>query len=222
MVTRLLNVFDNGDGTTTFYCGEHPTTAFKTVATVGKSDHTSIIDSFWTTHILTLHTDVTAATNQYVLNPGFETYTTSPGAPDSWTDNSGGDATITKDTTAAQVHSGSNSVKIVAGATPTATEGITQDLGVLDPGDYVASVWQRTSAGAGATAQMAIYDNTAAALVAGTTQNGTAGTTTYAKLSAQFTAIAGHDYSMRLQHKPTATTADAIEFDDASVVKTTA
>jgi len=48
------------------------------------------------------------------------------------------------------------------------------------------------------------------------------GTTTYAKLSAQFTAIAGHDYSMRLQHKPTATTADSVIFDDASLVKTTA
>lgn len=146
-----------------------------------------------------------------ILNPEFETYTTSPGAPDDWSVQ-GSSPTITKETTV--VRGGSNSVKIVGGGVAS-FDGINQTLSVDEGGQYYVEVWTRTSGDPGDEPRLAVKNLTDATFPI--IRDGTAGGTTWEKLSGKFFAEAGKSYHIELRHKDVST--GTIYFDDIFVAK---
>lgn len=149
-----------------------------------------------------------------LTNGGFETYTTTPGAPDSWSDASGGNATLDKETTI--VRTGTNAVKITAGATPSANEGIKQALTTTAERYYRVAAWARTGGSAGERARLLIRNTTDS--VDTVTADGTDATTTYEELEVTFQAVDGKSYEVHLIHTPTAATGEIVYFDDSIAV----
>lgn len=126
-----------------------------------------------------------------VANPGFETYTTTPGAPDSWTLGAGVAANVAKETTVKR--SGSNAVRLERQATDV---NIYQEFTTLSGGkSYYVEAWGRTGGGS-AYGQLEIRNVTDGVNIAAI--NLTTGGTTFEKLSRSFKAIAGKTYRLTL------------------------
>lgn len=148
-----------------------------------------------------------------VTNGGFETYTTTPGVPDSWTNNTGAATVFTKETT--KIREGTNAVKIAAAGT-TADEGLKQALSGLTTGvKYYVEAWARTDGDAGERARLVIR-NTTDSLDTISVQ-GTDAIASYEKLSGTWTAAAGKSYEVWVVHDGTPGATDVVYYDRVSV-----
>lgn len=154
---------------------------------------------------------------QKVTNGGFETYSTSPGAPDNW-NKFATDETfeVTKETT--NIDAGSNAVKIDTGAdsAPGADIGIEQSLD-LEPGiKYEFKVQACTDGSSGEVPTMWVYDVTNDQVVEEVT--GTDGGTSYEDLTATLVPEEDVVYGIRLgMRSEDSSTNDVVYFDEASV-----
>lgn len=160
-----------------------------------------------------------AAGANLLVNGGFETYTTTPGVPDSWLLQQGTAAQFTKEVTIKRT--GSNAVRLTQPGSP-AVQSIKQVLvGLVVGQPHYVEVWTRTG-GATASPLMRIWNNTDNTQVTTDTftgfypTTGATGGVTFQKLSAVFTPAAGKTYELRLHSQATAV-GDIVYFDDANV-----
>jgi len=146
--------------------------------------------------------------SELITNGGFETYTTSPGVPDSWSDNSGGTATFEEETTITR--SGNNAVKAthVGGA-----GGLFQALPVTAGKSYYIEAYARTGGAAGDKARLGVFNTTDAQYEV--LKEGTAASTSFEKLSGTFLAAAGKTYRVVLN--TSGGTDDVLYWDDVTV-----
>lgn len=147
-----------------------------------------------------------ATGSELVTNGGFETYTTSPGTPDSWVDTAAGH-TIEKETSL--VHAGTNALKITAGST--SLEGVRQAVTLTGGKSYYVEAYARTGGSGDIGASLLIRNLTdGASPVNSFTATGETG---YTKLSGTFEAIAGKSYQVRLNWLNAPTVGDIVYFD---------
>lgn len=144
--------------------------------------------------VLALRLEETGGTDgaNLVANPGFETYTTTPGAPDDWA--ADGTGTLEKETTIKR--SGANSVKITGdGVDP---DGVRQNIAGLTVGrSYYVEAWARTGGAANEQAYLILFNTTD--LVEVKRISGTVATTTFEKFALTFEALAGKSYRLILR-----------------------
>lgn len=146
--------------------------------------------------------------SEILLNNDFETWTTSPGAPDSW-ELSGAGQTVTKMNDGAGI-SGSNYARVVQTSTAN-VQGIRQILAGLVAGkEYVVTGWARVDSG---NAQIKVQNNTdSISECNASTTNGH-----WTKLTCTFTAQAGKTYQIECIGTYPSTNGHTSYFDAISV-----
>jgi hypothetical protein len=172
-----------------------------------------VVGRFGSSLVLALRLDETGGTDgsNLVTNPGFETYTTTPGVPDSWSLGSGTAGDWSKETTIKR--SGNNAVKFLQTDAVTAPR-IIQAISVTAGKSYYVEVYARTGGSASDKASLRIRNTTDGANVVNV--EGTAGATTFEKLSGTFLAVAGKSYEIWLGEQ-TGAADTTLYFDDALV-----
>lgn len=153
-----------------------------------------------------------------ITNGGFETYSTSPGAPDDWS-TFGSSLTVREENT--NVRTGSNAVEIESTDSAGDPKGIEQkipDPATVESVRKRVRVHARTDGDSGEVPTLAIYNATDDTTVDST--SGTDGGTSYEQLQLFFTPDPDKEYFIRLMHASgDASSNDVIYFDDASVTE---
>lgn len=148
-----------------------------------------------------------------VANPGFETYSSSPGAPDDWV-KFGGASTVRKETTNVDV--GSNAAEVEATDSGAEDRGIQQNLSLEQGIEYTFQARARTDGNAGEVPALWVRDVTNGVDVAEVT--GTDGGATYETLSVDVVAEEGITYAIRLGHRAEdVNNGDVVYFDEVDV-----
>lgn len=152
-----------------------------------------------------------------VTNPGFETYTTSPGAPDNWTAvNSGAGVTSAKNTS--NPHTGSNAYSVTVDWTVASlsSHGVLQNMSVTAGLSYYFEGWYFLAGALSSGTAAYLKARNATDSVDVVTLTGTLVVGAWTKFSGTFTAVAGKSYRVEcgLFKGSGATGTDVVLFDD--------
>lgn len=145
-----------------------------------------------------------------VANPGFETYTTSPGVPDSWAVGFGSGANLSKETV--NVDAGSNALKITMPVAP-AAQGVKQTIALTGAKSYFFSAKYKQST-VSARPLLRVRNTTDAVDI--DVRPSAYVVTNYQFLSMSFLAIAGKSYDFQLIAEAS-TAGDVVYWDTVSV-----
>lgn len=147
-----------------------------------------------------------------MTNGGFETYTTSPGVPDSWLLSGGSASSFTRET--GTVHSGTNAVRITM-PSPTAGQALGKVItGIVTMGvSNTACTWLKQSTSTSQAIRMMVQQNGAG--IASTF--GITGETSLRQHCVLFTPTMGNEYSIIIEIRSVGQVGDFVIFDDVAV-----
>lgn len=137
-------------------------------------------------------------TTELVTNPGFETYTTSPGAPDSWT-SQGDNLQLTRETVI--IRTGSNALRVAdTTGTGSSFKGVKQTISVTVGIPHMVEAWCRTDStiNGGRCRVQAVNaaDNSVICATNGPSPSSTVPAATYQRLICHWTPTAGITYQI--------------------------